>query len=178
MVFIDDILIYSVSWEEHLKHVRLVFEQMQKHQLYLKKSKCVFGRTQLTYLGHVISQSGVATDPSKTTAMEKWPSPTSIAELRGFLGLTGYYRRFVKGYGVIAKPLTSLLQQKGFQWSDQAEKAFQELKKAMVSTPVVALHNFEEIFIVETDACENGIGAGLMQKILPLSLPLELITRP
>ena len=124
MVFIDDILIYSASWEEHMKHVRMVFEKLKEHQFYLKKSKCVFGRTQLTYLGHVISQRGVSTDPAKTLAMERWPIPTSISELRGFLGLTGYYRRFVKGYGVIAKPLTKLLQHKEFQWTDQAEMAF------------------------------------------------------
>jgi hypothetical protein len=113
MGFIDDILIYSASWAEHVKHVRLVFEQLKKHQFFLK-SKCVFGRTQLTYLGHVISQKFVSTNPGKTLAMEKWPTPSSISALRGFLGLTGYYRRFVKGYGVIAKPLTNLLQHKGF----------------------------------------------------------------
>jgi hypothetical protein len=164
MVFIDDILIYSASWKEHMKHVRMVFEKLKEHQFYLKKSKCVFGRTQLTYLGHVISQRGVSTDPAKTLAMERWPIPTSISELRGFLGLTGYYRRFVKGYGVIAKPLTNLLQHKGFQWTDQAEKAFQELKRVMMSTLVLALPNFEESFVVETDACDDGIGAVLMQK--------------
>jgi hypothetical protein len=137
MVFIDDILMYSASWKEHMKHVRMVFEKLKEHQFYLKKSKCVFGRTQLTYLGHVISQKGVSTDPAKTLAMERWPIPTSISELREFLGLTGYYKRFVKGYGVIVKPHTNLLQHKGFPWTDQAEKAFQELKRAMMSTPVL-----------------------------------------
>ena len=138
MVFIDDILVYSASWKEHMKHVRMVFEKLKEHQFYLKKSMCVFGRTQLTFLRHVISQRGVSTDPAKTLAMERWPIHTSISELRGFFGLTGYYRIFVKGYGVIAKP--------------------------MMSTPVLALPNFEESFVVETDACDDDIGAVLMQK--------------
>jgi hypothetical protein len=125
LVFIDDILIYSASWVGHLKHLRMVFEKLREHQFYLKRSKCAFGETELLYLGHIISQDGVSTDPSKTDAMKKWPTPTSVTELRVFWGLTGYYRRFVKHYSIIAKPLTNLLKHKAFHWSPEADAAFQ-----------------------------------------------------
>ena len=114
LVFLDDILIYSPSLASHLSHLRAVFLQLRKHQLYLKSSKCTFAQPQIDYMCHVISQSGVSTDPSKTAAMINWPQPTNVTELRGFLGLTGYYRCFVKNYGIIAKPLTQLLKKKQF----------------------------------------------------------------
>lgn len=164
MVFIDGILLYSSTWSDLISHIRLVFEKLREHKLFLKRSKCVFGKSYLTYLGQIISHQGVAIDPSKTSVMNKWPTPTSITELWGFLGITGYYRRFVKHYGSIARPLTELLKHKSFQWNDQAKAAFQALKEAMCSTTVLALPNFNEVFAVETDACEDGIGAVLMQK--------------
>jgi hypothetical protein len=108
MVFIDDILIYNPSWDQHLEHIRLVHAKLQEHHFYVKQSKCCFGKTELSYLGHIISQHGVATNPSKTVAMENWPTPTNVTELRGFLGLTWYYRKFVSKYGILAKPLTRL----------------------------------------------------------------------
>src|SRR6185437_10939919 len=114
--------------------------------LYMKLSMCSLAQHQIEYLGHIISQEGVATDPSKTVAMTQWPTPTSITELRGFLGVTGYYRRFVKHYGLIAKPLTKLLQKNQFVWSSTAQQAFDTLKHVMSSTPVLALPNFQEVF--------------------------------
>jgi hypothetical protein len=160
MVFLDDILVYSHTWETHMAHLRQVLLKLREHKLYMKSSKCSFAQIQLEYLGHIISDIGVAIDPSKTEDMLKWPVPTNVTELRGFLGLTGYYRKFVKYYGVIAIPLTQLLKKNQFIWSEQAQEAFEALKQAMVR--VLALPDFQQSFIVETDACESGIGATLL----------------
>jgi hypothetical protein len=129
----------------------------------------VFVQTCISYLGHIISSAGVATNPEKTAAMEKWPQPTNVTELRGFLGLTGYYRKFVKNYALITKPLTVLLSKKGFVWTEQATQAFEQLKSAMTSTPVLMLPNFNKPFSVETDACDTGIGTVLMQSDHPVA---------
>lgn len=127
----------------------------------------------MEYLGYIISQDRVSTDPKKTRAMKNWPKPTTITELRGFLRLTGYYRKFVKNYGFIAKPLTNLLKKKnkkkGFVWDEPAESAFITLKQTTVNTPILALPNFELPFMVETDACTSGIGAVLMQEGHPIA---------
>uniref|UniRef100_A0A0A9AH12 Reverse transcriptase domain-containing protein n=1 Tax=Arundo donax TaxID=35708 RepID=A0A0A9AH12_ARUDO len=160
----DDILVYSLTLQAHVEHLKIVFDILRQHKLYTKLSKFTFAQHTLEYLGHIISEKGVATDPAKTTAMLKWPTPSTATELRGFLGLTGYYRKFVKNYGIIAKPLTSLLQNKHFTWFDVAQVAFDQLKRAMASTPVLALPNFNEPFEIETDACDTGVGAVLSQK--------------
>lgn len=114
LVFFDDILVYSPTKELHLQHLKLTLEILRKHQLFLKRNKCQFFSTKIEYLGHIISQEGVSADPSKTKAMNDWPTARNLKGLRGFLGLTGYYRRFIKGYGTIARPLTQLLRKNNF----------------------------------------------------------------
>jgi hypothetical protein len=169
LIFMDVILVYSPTLEDHAIHLNKVFQILQDHQLYAKRSKCSFALQQINYLGHVISHKGVATDPSKTVSITRWLVPTSHTELRGFLGLTGYYKKFVKGYCMMAKPLTSILQQKQFTWSSAAQTTFEELKSAMISTPVLALPNFNEEFVIETDASDRGIGTMLSQNGHPIA---------
>ncbi|WKA08858.1 hypothetical protein VitviT2T_026543 [Vitis vinifera] len=169
LVFFYDILIYSPTWEQHLEHVQLTLAVLRQHQFYIKMSKCAFGKQELEYLGHIITHRGVKVDEKKIEAMVAWPRPSNITELRGFLGLTGYYHKFVQGYGLIARQLTNLLKKGKFQWNDEAEAAFLALKQAMTSTPTLAMPNFTEPFTIETDALGNGIGVVLTQQNRPIA---------
>ena len=135
LVFFDDILVYSSSLTDHYKHLRIVLELLKGHQLVAKANKCFFSMRQVEYLGHIISAQGVATDPLKIQAILDWLIPKNLKHLRGFLGLTGYYRRFVKGYSSISKPLTNLLRNEALGWDKEATQAFTLLKKIMTSTP-------------------------------------------
>ena len=148
LVFFDDILIYSASWADHLRHLRAVFVVLQQHRLFVKRSKCAFGVDSISYLGHIISAAGVAMDPAKVQAVSDWPQPRSAHAVRGFLGLVGYYRKFVHDYGAIVAPLTALLKKDGFTWNTAAASAFQALKAAVTSAPVLALPDFTWPFIV------------------------------
>jgi len=121
LVFFDDILIYSSSWLEHLQHLRAVLDSLQAHHLHLKRSKCSFGASSVTYLGHVISADGLAMDADKVAAVAEWPVPRSAHGLRGSLGLAGYYRKFIRDFDTIAAPLTRLLQKDAFTWSMEAD---------------------------------------------------------
>ncbi|XP_026396497.1 uncharacterized protein LOC113291119, partial [Papaver somniferum] len=142
LVFFDDILVYSTDMSTHLKHLEITLQTLQQHQLFAKLSKCTFGQNQVEYLGHIITGDGVTADPTKIACMINWPRPTTLKELRGFLGLTGYYRKFVKGYGILSKPLTELLKKDNFQWTDTAQSAFETLKNVVTSTPVLVLPDF------------------------------------
>lgn len=130
LVFFDDILIYSRSWEDHLAHLKIVLQILSTNSLFAKESKCRFGVLQVEYLGHVISEQGVSVDPAKIQAVIEWPTPTTAKGVRGFLGLAGYYRKFIRHFGSIAAPLTRLLSKDGFQWNEVAEMAFTQLKEA------------------------------------------------
>lgn len=151
----DDILIYSKSLEEHVQHLKTVFQILLKHQLKVKRTKCSFAQQELAYLGHIIQPNGVSTDPEKIQVIQHWPAPTSVKELRSFLGLSGYYRKFVRNYGILSKPLTNLLR-KGqlYIWTAETEDAFQALKQALITAPVLAMPDFQTPFVVETDASD------------------------
>ena len=169
LVFFDDILIYSHNMELHRHHLRTILELLRQHKLFAKRSKCSFGVTRVEYLGHIITGAGIATDPTKIQAMTKWPTPKNIKSLRGFLGLTGYYRRFIQNYGALSKPLIELLKKDNFNWGPKADEAFNSLKQIMSEAPVLSLPNYSKPFVVETDACDVGIGAVLIQEGKPLA---------
>jgi hypothetical protein len=168
IVFFDDILVYSKTWEEHMKHLGQVLSLLEENQFYAKMSKCTFGKEQVEYLGHIISKKGVKVDPKKTRAITEWPKPKNISKLKGFLGLAGYYRRFIKNYAHLTAPLTNLLKKNSFQWNVEAQKCFENLKNIMSTTSVLATPDFSKPFIIECDASGLGIGAILMQDGHPI----------
>jgi hypothetical protein len=142
----------------------VVLALLRQHELYAKESKCSFAQDRIEYLGNIISREGVATDSEKTAAMNAWPVPTSATELRGFLGLTGYYRKFVEGFSSIARPMTQLLKKdKKFEWSEKCEKSFQELKRRLVTAPVLTMPDVTQGFDIFCDASKLGLGCVLMQ---------------
>ncbi|GJV47678.1 putative reverse transcriptase domain-containing protein [Tanacetum coccineum] len=165
IVFIDDILIYSKNKQEHEEHLKLILELLKKEELYAKFSKCEFWIPKVQFLGHVIDSQGIHVDPAKIESIKDWASPKSPTEIRQFLGLAGYYRRFIEGFSKIAKPMTKLTQKKvKFVWGDKQEAAFQLLKKKLCSAPILALPEGSKDFIVYCDASIKGLGAVLMQR--------------
>ncbi|GJT78774.1 putative reverse transcriptase domain-containing protein [Tanacetum coccineum] len=165
IVFIDDILIYSKNKEEHGKHLKTILNLLWSEKLYAKFSKCDFWLDSVQFLGHVIDSNGVHVDPAKIEAIKNWAAPTTPTEVRQFLGLAGYYRRFIKEFSLISKPLTKLTQKnKPYVWGDDEEEAFQTLKLKLCSAPILSLPEGSEDFVVFCDASLKGFGAVLMQR--------------
>jgi Reverse transcriptase (RNA-dependent DNA polymerase)/RNase H-like domain found in reverse transcriptase len=165
VIFIDDILVYSRSRNEHARHLRLTLQQLREHKLYAKLSKCEFWLEQVGFLGHIISKDGLAVDPQKILAITEWRPPTTQTKVRSFLGLAGYYRRFVEGFSILAAPLTQLLQ-KGvkFEWTPKQQQSFEELKRRLVSTPILAMSVPNTEYSIYTNASRLGLGCVLMQE--------------
>ncbi|GJU29077.1 reverse transcriptase domain-containing protein [Tanacetum coccineum] len=165
IVFIDDILIYSKSEEEHAEHLKLILELLKKEELYAKFLKCEYWLSKVQFLSHVIDSEGIHVDPAKIKSIKDWASPKTPIEIQQFLGLAGYYRRFIKGFSKIAKPMTKLSQKNvKFNWSEKAEAVFQLLKQKLCSAPILALPEGSENFMVYCDASHKGLGAVLMQR--------------
>ncbi|KAL0544053.1 hypothetical protein IC582_019164 [Cucumis melo] len=165
IVFIDDILIYSKTEAEHEEHLRMVLQTLRDNKLYAKFSKCEFWLKQVSFLGHVVSKAGVSVDPAKIEAVTGWTRPSTVSEVRSFLGLAGYYRWFVENFSRIATPLTQLTR-KGvpFVWSKACEDSFQNLKQKLVTAPVLTVPDGSGSFVIYSDASKKGLGCVLMQQ--------------
>ncbi len=174
IVYLDDIIIFSQTPEEHLERLEAVFKKLSAAGLKLKPSKCNFFKKELTYLGHLISEQGVATDPKKVEAVANWPVPSTVSEVRSFLGFVGYYRRFIKGFSSIAKPLNDLTKglesqskrtakKTSVKWGDKEQQAFDKLKLTCISAPILGYADYRLPFILHTDSSTEGLGAILYQ---------------
>jgi hypothetical protein len=163
VVFIDNILVYSKSDSE--EHLRLVLQKLQDNQLYAKFRKCEFWIDEVPFLGHIISKGGILVDSSKVTTIVGWKTPSSVTEGWSFLGLAGYYRRFIEGFSKIAKPMTSLLEKgKEFKWTWECQESFNQLRFKLMAAPVLVMPNLQKEFDIYCDACGQGLGCVLMQE--------------
>lgn len=176
LVYLDDIVVYSDSIADHLRRLERVFQKLGKHGLKVEAEKCQFFRSFVKYLCHVESSEGVATDPAKTKAVLQWPTSKTLKDLGSFLGFASYHRRFVPGFAQTAAPLhqlTTEISEKGRnkkgiitseRWEEECQKAFDDLRSALTSAPVLAYPDYTKLLIVETDASDTGLAAGLSQK--------------
>jgi hypothetical protein len=159
VVFIDDILVYSQNEEEHAEHLRIVLTRLRDKQLYAKFSKCEFWLKKVPFLGHVLSRDGISIDPTKVQEVLDWKAPTMVFEVRSFISLAGYYRRFILYFSKIAKPMTQLLHKDvKFLWNPECEEAFHTLQTLLTSAPVLAQPDIEKPFDVYCDASDTGLG--------------------
>jgi hypothetical protein len=163
VVFIDDTLVYSKTVEEHEVHLRLVLDKLWEYMYYAKLKKCAFWLSEVAFLGHVINQDGIIVDPKNVASVVKWQRPTTVTEVQSFLGLAGYYRRFVQNFSSIAKSMTKLTM-KGvpFVWTKDCEASFRTLKERLVSGPILVLPESGKRYTVYTDASHIGLGCVLM----------------
>jgi hypothetical protein len=165
VVFIEDILIYSKNEKEHVQHLRIVLTRLREHQLYAKFSKCAFWLEEIQFLGHVLSAKGIVVDPSKVKDILEWKPPTTVHQVRSFLGLARYYRRFIPDFSKLVKPITSLLKNDiKFNWSSKCNEAFEQLKTLLTTAPVLAQPDITKPFDVYCDASGSGLGCVLMQE--------------
>lgn len=172
LLFLDDIIVYSRTWEEHLSRLEAVFQRLRNYGLKLTPKKCHFAKTEVKYLGHVVSEEGIQTDPEKVSAVVNWPVPTSTKTVQQFIGFIGFYRRYIKGFSKISQPLHDLLkkQENGkrkyieFRWGEAQQKAFDDLKKKLTTAPILGYADFSLPFELHVDASSHGLGAVLCQE--------------
>ena len=165
LVYLDDINIHSQTFEEHLKYLQKVFEKLRKAGFKLNPEKCNLFQNELPFLGHIITAEGISPDPSTVERVKNFSQPRTVKQLRSFLGLAGYYRKFIKGFSQIASPLFKLLRNNiTFVWTQEQEKAFQELKHKLTSVPILIYPDFTRKFYLYTDASDNELGAVLAQR--------------
>lgn len=169
IVFFDDILVYSPTLQAHGRHLQVVLHLLGSHMFFVKLSKCSFSAMLIEYLGHIITEGKLQADQAKIAAMVTWPVPATVHQIRGFLGLTGYYRWFIHHYAHLAAPLTDLLKKDSFTWTSTATQAFEALKQVLTTAPVLHLPDFALRFVVDTDASAVGIGAVLLQEEQPVA---------
>jgi len=164
VVYINDILIYSGSLEEHAEHLRKVFQRLRENKLYAKLEKCEFGVTEMDFLGHRITQEGLKMDDDKVKVIVDWEPPKSVPAVRSYLGLASYYRKFIKNFAKIAAPLTNLLKKFAvtYEWEGAYDKTFETLKGILVKAPVLKLLDFDKDFEIHSDASDFAIGGVLM----------------
>lgn len=163
--FIDDILIYSKTVEEHLVHIKQVLEIFKEHKLKINIEKCCFMQTEVEVLGHKVTDQGLKPIDEKVKSIREWKAPTNVHELRSFLGAIGYYRKFIDQYAKTSAPLCKLLRKKvQYIWSTEQEESFQKLKEKLINAPILKYPEFDKEFIIRTDASYDGVGGVLLQK--------------
>ncbi len=177
LVYLDDILVFSKTQEEHLEHLRKVFEILRENKLFAKLTKCHFAKSELEYLGHVVGKDGIKVDPRKIETVATWARPNDVSQLRSFLGLSNYFRRFIQGYSTLVAPLTHLTRKDvKYIWTEQCQESFEGVKYALTHAPVLSLPIFGERFEVICDASLLGIGAVLLQKGRPIAFESRKLT--
>eukprot|EP00253_Pinus_taeda_P029521 PITA_29521 len=177
IVYLDEILVFSKTWEEHLKHVTQTLDVLKRENLYVKLLKCEFGKTYLNYLGHIVGGGELKIDPSKVEVIVDWPKPKFATEVRNFLGATQYWRKFISNFSLIATPLHALMRlNKVFQWGGKQQKAFDTLKEKISTTPVLKLPDLQQPFEIETYASDYAMGAVLMQHGKPICYHYDTFT--
>ena len=165
VVFINDIIVYSKDREDHDTHLRVVLETLRKKQLYTKLSKCEFWLRKVSFLRHIILEEGIRVDPKKIEVIIEWKPPRNVTEVLSFLGLAGYYRRFVKGFSMTAPSMTRLLQKNViFEWSEKCQASFEKLKAFLTETPILTQSTYGKEYVIFSDASLNGLGCVLMQE--------------
>ena len=165
VVFIDDILVYSKDREDHDTHLWVVLETLKKEQLYAKLSKCEFWLGEVSFLGHIVSEEGIQVDPKKIEVINEWKPPRNVIEVRCFLGLVGYYRRFVKGFSTTTAPMIRLLQKNViFEWIEKCQASFEKLKAFLTEAPILTQPTYGKEYVIFSDVSLNGLGCVLMQE--------------